>query len=163
MIYLASYRERNRKLIRAKGAAYRKQYPEKAYKAKRLHYAKNPVARLLAYARRSAGVRGLVFQITLNDITPLPVKCPVLGIPLDYAAFDGPKKKARFNSPSVDRIDNMKGYIPGNVVVISWRANRLKSDGTPEELMRVARYATQASRKRANGSQMLSQQEALYI
>lgn len=30
-------------------------------------------------------------------------------------------------------MDNEKGYVPGNVVVMSYRANRLKNDGTAEE------------------------------
>jgi hypothetical protein len=38
------------------------------------------------------------------------------------------------NSPSLDRIDNTKGYVPGNVWVISWRANDLKRNATLEEL-----------------------------
>jgi hypothetical protein len=38
------------------------------------------------------------------------------------------------NSPSLDRIDTSKGYVKGNVWVISWRANKLKSDATLAEL-----------------------------
>jgi hypothetical protein len=41
-------------------------------------------------------------------------------------------------SPTLDRIDNSKGYIVGNVWVISMRANRLKSDATVDELMMLA-------------------------
>mgnify|MGYP000591400501 CR=1 FL=1 len=65
-----------------------------------------------------------------------PNYCPVLGIPLVY------NNKIKFcdNSASVDRIDNTKGYIPGNVHVISFKANRLKSNATSEELMKVATY-----------------------
>jgi hypothetical protein len=63
----------------------------------------------------------------------------VLGIELDYSG-SGPKYK-RSNAPSLDRWDNSKGYIPGNVFVISWRANWLKHDGSVEELRRVAEYA----------------------
>lgn len=38
------------------------------------------------------------------------------------------------SSPSLDRIDNRMGYVPGNVWVISWKANRMKSDASMEEL-----------------------------
>lgn len=64
----------------------------------------------------------------------MPIYCPVLGIKLV------PGGQIKDHSPSLDRIDNTKGYVKGNVHVISDRANRLKSDGTPEELMKVALY-----------------------
>jgi hypothetical protein len=42
-------------------------------------------------------------------------------------------------SPSLDRIDNNKGYIKGNVEVISWKANIMKSNASPEELVEFAK------------------------
>jgi hypothetical protein len=39
---------------------------------------------------------------------------------------------------SLDRIDHQKGYVPGNVRVISLRANLLRKDITPEELRALA-------------------------
>jgi hypothetical protein len=39
--------------------------------------------------------------------------------------------------PSLDRIDNNKGHVKGNVRMISYRANVLKSDATVEELTLV--------------------------
>lgn len=59
----------------------------------------------------------------------------VLGIPL-YTN----RGKAGPNSPSIDRIDNKKGYILGNVQVISYRANMLKGDASIEEVRRVLAY-----------------------
>lgn len=53
--------------------------------------------------------------------------CPILGIELDY------KNSGRENSAEFDRIDSTEGYIPGNVWIISRRANRVKNDGTAEE------------------------------
>jgi len=44
------------------------------------------------------------------------------------------------NVPSVDRIDPTKGYIKGNVEVISWRANHLKNNATVEELEAIVNY-----------------------
>ena len=43
-------------------------------------------------------------------------------------------------SPSIDRIDSTKGYTKDNIQIISWRANRIKNDSTPEELMQIATY-----------------------
>ena len=43
-------------------------------------------------------------------------------------------------SPSLDRIDNSKGYIKGNVAVISNKANKYKSDMTIENIEKLASY-----------------------
>ena len=64
-----------------------------------------------------------------------PKFCPVLGIELNYFS-----KGRSENSPSFDRIDSNLGYIKGNVVVMSWRANRLKNNGTAEEHEKIANY-----------------------
>ena len=85
-------------------------------------------------ARLRAKRYGREFTITKNDFT-IPARCPILGMLL------GPN--GRHNSwsmPSLDRIDNSKGYVPGNVAVISWRANSLKSNLTLEEAERLINY-----------------------
>lgn len=84
--------------------------------------------RLLYGAKNSASVRGIEFNLELTDIV-IPTHCPVLGMALDPSAF------ARAdNMPSLDRIDNSMGYIPGNVWVISWKANRIKGEASLAEL-----------------------------
>lgn len=66
----------------------------------------------------------------------LPAVCPVLGIPLVYGN-EGVRKD---NSASIDRLDSSKGYVPGNVHVVCWRANRIKNDSTIEELELIVSY-----------------------
>lgn len=83
-------------------------------------------------AKARAIQRGLEFTITLNDIV-VPEKCPILGIPMSY--HRGIKQD---DSYSLDRIDSSKGYVKGNVWVISLRANRIKNDSTPNELRLIA-------------------------
>ncbi len=41
------------------------------------------------------------------------------------------------STPSLDRIDSSLGYVKGNVWVISWRANHIKTDASLEELKQL--------------------------
>ncbi len=89
---------------------------------------KHPLRQMLKAARARALQKGLAFSLQELDLI-LPETCPVLGIKLVLGnPVQGP------DSPSLDRIDNSKGYVPGNVRVISWRANNLKGDATLQEL-----------------------------
>ena len=85
-------------------------------------------------ARRRALKKNLPFDLTAEDLT-VPDFCPALGIPLYRAS--GHKAQGP-NSPTLDRIDPEQGYVRGNVLVVSARANQIKSDSTPTELHRVA-------------------------
>lgn len=70
-------------------------------------------------------------DIIRGDII-VPAVCPVLGLPLLRT-----RGKVSPGSPSLDRIDNSKGYIRGNIRVISYRANSLKSNATIDEMTKV--------------------------
>lgn len=78
--------------------------------------------------------KNIEFDLTVDDLT-FPSHCPVLGIELNY-----------FNniicddSPSLDRINPNIGYIKGNVEIISMKANRIKSNGSLDEILQVATY-----------------------
>lgn len=87
---------------------------------------------LFQSAKARAKQKGEEFNIEIDDII-VPTICPILGIPLSYNR--GIKQD---NSYSLDRIDSSKGYIKGNIWVISLRANRIKNDSTPEELRIIA-------------------------
>lgn len=84
--------------------------------------------------KKRARENGVRFTLTVHDIPQVPECCPVLGIPLKANDKAGPLD----SSPSLDRIKPGYGYVPGNVRVISHRANRLRSDGTAAELALVA-------------------------
>jgi|SRR5690554_1529436 len=94
----------------------------------------NPEKFLLKKAKERARERNLDFDISEEDIE-IPEVCPVLGI-----ALRAGKGKVTDNSPTLDRSDNSKGYVKGNVQVISWRANRLKSDMSLEEAERLYKW-----------------------
>ncbi len=77
---------------------------------------------------------GTIFTIAFSELD-FPTHCPILGIELDYFA-EGRQE----NSVSFDRRDPNQGYILGNTFVISWRANRVKNNGTAEEHQLIADY-----------------------
>ena len=92
----------------------------------------SPEYKMFNSARVRARLRGVAFDIELTDVV-IPEYCPLLNIPLSVG--DG---QAHDGSPSLDRIDNTKGYIKGNVWVISRRANTIKSVASLEELESIA-------------------------
>lgn len=100
---------------------------------------KTPEYRLFLQAKARAKQKGIPFNLEIKDII-IPTNCPVLGIALKR----GGGKPCR-QSPSVDKIRPELGYVRGNVRVISWRANLLKSNGTAEELRLVAEDAERLS------------------
>ena len=81
------------------------------------------------------------FTVEFEDINWV-THCPILGIELDYFGISGKKEE---NSVSFDRIDSNKGYVPGNVQIVSWRANRIKNDGTAEEHRKIADFLDRLS------------------
>jgi hypothetical protein len=87
-------------------------------------------------AKTRAKDKELEFDLTENYLEQIyrPV-CPVLGIPLIMS-----EGRHNHNSPSIDRIDPTKGYVQGNVCIISWRANKLKNDASLDELKALVRY-----------------------
>ena len=95
------------------------------------------IERLVCQLKRKAKHKGQRFEIGAKDLLPAPDVCPALGIPLRY---DG--KGPRGNWATIDKIVPALGYIPGNVQIISWRANRLKGDGSPRELLAIVNYIT---------------------
>lgn len=82
----------------------------------------------------SARAQGIPFEIAFHEID-WPSHCPILGCLLEYCS-----DKRVENSPSFDRIDPSLGYVKGNVQIISWRANRIKNDGSAEEHRKIADY-----------------------
>ena len=90
----------------------------------------NEISAMWSRAKYRAKQKGLEFTIEQDDIT-IPETCPLLGIPLICHRGKGSQQG---NSPSLDRIDPTKGYIKGNVWVISNRANTLKNDASLQEL-----------------------------
>ena len=115
---------------------YMKEYYSKPEVIERRKEYYSSIPGKLASIKSRSRIKNLEFNVTLEyleSIYPDDSLCPLLNIPLDWNA---PSKHP--STPSVDRIDSSKGYIKGNVQWVSWRANRLMSDATPDELLMVA-------------------------
>lgn len=95
---------------------------------------RNREKNLFQLAQHRAKTKGIEFNIELSDII-IPEICPILGLPIKKA-IDG----NRDLSPSLDRIDNSKGYIKGNVQVISFKANAMKLTANKDELINFSNW-----------------------
>lgn len=116
--------ERKRKDRHINKAKYSRQ--QKAWRERNL------VRQMLISAKSRAKTRGIEFNIELADIV-IPETCQILGVRLKLGDVYG-------GSPSLDRIDNSKGYVKGNIAVISHRANIIKRDASINELERIVEY-----------------------
>jgi hypothetical protein len=88
---------------------------------------------LLIKAQNRARQQNLAFDLEIGDIV-IPETCPYLGIPLVLELGKGQTP----NSPSIDRVDNSKGYTKDNIQIISRKANTMKSNATKDELVAFA-------------------------
>jgi len=101
------------------------------------HVTQKNLHSLLNQLKSSAAKRNIPFELTMSDLNDLsfPITCPVLNIPLCFNVGS-----AKDNSYSVDRIDSTKGYTPDNIVVVSNRVNKLKSNANYEEMEKIFKF-----------------------
>ena len=129
--YKKKYREKFNKNARN---YWKKRHSDETIKTKinegqRNRYHRYVFNRLFKNAEKRAKENNIEFSITLEDIS-IPAKCPLLGITI----FTGNKYDYN-NSPSLDRIDNSKGYTKENIWVISMLANTMKNKASIEQLV----------------------------
>ena len=120
---------------RPENKARRKEMSKKAYIERMTGLGESYVKSMLSRCKARAVLKGLDFNITIDDIF-IPEYCPVLNVKLEL----NQKQGGGDTSPALDRIDSSKGYIKGNVQVISSKANRIKSNATTEEVGLVYKF-----------------------
>ena len=101
----------------------------------RKRYAINNSAQLIYNYKKRAVKKGVPFNLDaayLSEIMPKDMICPALKVPMIRNTGKN-KGKNRF-APSLDKLVPQKGYVKGNVIVVSDLANRIKADATIEEL-----------------------------
>jgi len=129
----------NRETLRVKKNAWRAANRDKVNAQWSRNYAENADMRLRAlFAGTKARAKrdGIAFDLRFDEIVWVET-CPVLGIQINY---EFKNKQRGDDSPSLDRTRPELGYTKGNVVVMSWRANRIKYDTTIDELDKLAVY-----------------------
>ena len=108
--------------------------PNKLLVRRRKARLRNPKVSMIARSKYRAIREGIPHTLTSHDFT-IPRTCPVLGIPLVIGVG-----VPHSGSPSLDRIIPELGYVPGNVEVISHKANAMKQDASAWELFQFSQY-----------------------
>lgn len=126
-VYYALHPKKHKERLKQE-LAFKHNNPERtrlyARKGNRVYKAKHPERVMLNTARHSAKNHGLPFNLVESDIH-IPERCPILGITLKVH-----KGKVGNNSPTIDKVIPSRGYVRGNINVISHRANTLKNSET---------------------------------
>lgn len=134
---MGTWYERNKEEQYRRNQESKAKDPEKWKKWARdsYHRRKNDPEKLVGFLLKDARVRAkkknVPYDLTEEDLLPLPTHCPVLGVEFD---------KSRRYSRSLDRIVPELGYVKGNVQIISQLANAMKWDSTPEERIAFAKW-----------------------
>jgi len=132
--YQKRYREKNNHKVKEwtkNSKNKRNSDPEKRdriLEQKRLSHIRNIKHILWKRTKDRANKKNLEFNLLEDDLV-IPKICPILEIPI----FVGNSKNYK-NSPTIDRIDNSKGYVKDNVMIISMLANSMKNSASLEEL-----------------------------
>jgi hypothetical protein len=158
LAYQREYYQRNKEKVKARVQGYIADNPDKHAKYVSKYAKRNPDIGKTAYkkhtaenrgsthwvqgamlrkSRARAKAKGLLHDLTIEyikSIWPVDNKCLVLGT--EFVS----SKDNMMVCASLDRIDNTKGYVEGNVAVISWRANSLKSNASIADIEAIIRY-----------------------
>jgi hypothetical protein len=104
---------------------------------------------MFSNCRGSAKRRHIDFKITIDDVFPGVANgvCQLTGLPFDF----NPHKEKENNpyAPSVDRIDNNKGYVPGNIRIVLWAVNSALGESSDEEMLPILKAMVRAIQKNA--------------
>ncbi|MGL4583653.1 MAG: hypothetical protein ACRCVU_11815 [Flavobacterium sp.] len=109
-------------------------------------YIPDPLRAHLNAIRCRAKSSNLPFNLTEEDLV-IPEVCPILNIPIHQSWGTADIEDNKDSCPSVDRVIPSLGYVKHNVRIISARANRIKTDSTPQEIKLVYEYTMRESEK----------------
>jgi hypothetical protein len=109
---------------------------ERDTKSQREWRKKNPFKFKCSAKRQDCAKRGILFSLTPEYLEVIWTgRCPVLEVDMDILS-----QKDNLYAPQLDRVDPKGGYVEGNVVWLSRRANNIKGNATVEELEAVVKW-----------------------
>lgn len=116
-------------------------------------YAKDSIPQILSNAKIRAKENNVPFNLTtkyLREILPKDMICPIFKVKMTKFQNNKGEAKRHKHSPSIDRIIGDKGYVEGNVIIVSDIANRIKTDSTMEELEMTYLFYKDLIKKKAS-------------
>ena len=114
---------------------------------KQLSKEKQHIKSLVRSARLRATKKNIPFDLHYRDLE-MPTHCPLLGVPLVPKRVE---RKSIANAASLDRIIPELGYVKGNVWIISWRANQMKSNISIDDLVKFSKSIISKFDKKLSG------------
>jgi len=78
-----------------------------------------------------ANKNNICFNLEVEDIV-IPEKCPVFEKTFIYGDHDW--------TPSIDRINPNLGYVKNNIIIVSNRANMIKNNANPDDIIKVGKF-----------------------
>lgn len=114
---------------------------QKAKESKKRWLEKDPKRAWAVFAtgrsKERANLYGIDFDLTSEYVRSITTdECPVFKVKFQFIG----NKKITPNAASLDRLDPSKGYVKGNVVVISLKANMIKNAYGSKEIFAVANW-----------------------
>lgn len=134
--HMKQYYQNNIEAIKEQMKQYRQNNAEEIKEKNKQYYQNNLQKMMLRKAKTRAKQKNVPFNINEQDLV-IPSICPVLGIPLEAGIG---KRTIQPNSPTLDRIIPDKGYVKGNIIVVSSIANIIKNNATPEQIIAVGEF-----------------------
>ena len=130
------FAKNNPEIRKKRDIKYRLNHSEEIKEKDRIRYVRDYKKIMLSHAKGRANRKNLPFDMNLEDFQ-IPEICPIFGIKIEIGIG---KTTIQPNSPTLDRIIPEKGYVKGNIQVISSKANIMKSNATPEEMIKLGEH-----------------------
>jgi len=129
--HVKNYYKNNKDNIKEYHKVYCKNNKSEISDYKRMYRKRNVAKALYSSAKSRAKKYGIKFTITIDDIKDIiPVYNICCLLEIKMIINEG---KVKYNSFTLDRIDHSKGYVKGNIQVISHKANNSKNNSTISE------------------------------